>query len=97
MENLKVPGSMKKCNRKVHIYLGLYMLFFLWLFSVSGREQLFDPADLPNRRMDLLERFPLFVVPLQEPGIGRSFLELAEPFLQLLESLGVSRIRRQVL
>lgn len=23
-------------NRKVHIYLGLYMILFLWLFSVSG-------------------------------------------------------------
>ncbi len=36
MENLKVPASVKKWNRKIHIYLGLYMLFFLWLFSVSG-------------------------------------------------------------
>jgi len=26
----------KKWNRKFHIYLGLYLLFFIWLFSVSG-------------------------------------------------------------
>ena len=90
MGNLKVPGvDGRSATGKSTSTCGS--------FSVSGREQLFDPADLPNRRMDLLERFPLFVVPLQEPGIGRSFLELAEPFLQLLESLGVSRIPRQVL
>ena len=28
--------AFKKWNRKVHMYLGLYMLLFLWLFSVSG-------------------------------------------------------------
>ena len=25
-----------KWNRKIHIYLGLYMLLFLWVFSISG-------------------------------------------------------------
>jgi hypothetical protein len=29
-------GAFKKWNRKIHIYLGLYMLLFLWLFSLSG-------------------------------------------------------------
>ena len=26
----------EKWNKKIHIYLGLYMLLFLWIFSVSG-------------------------------------------------------------
>ncbi len=26
----------EKWNKKIHIYLGLYLLLFLWLFSVSG-------------------------------------------------------------
>ncbi len=29
-------STFKKWNRKVHIYLGLYMLLFLWIFSLSG-------------------------------------------------------------
>jgi hypothetical protein len=28
--------SFDKWNRKLHIYLGLYLLWFLWLFSISG-------------------------------------------------------------
>src|SRR4026209_2868071 len=26
----------EKWNRKLHFYLGLYFLFFLWLFSLTG-------------------------------------------------------------
>ena len=29
-------GSWKSWNQKIHIYLGLYFLVFLWLFAVSG-------------------------------------------------------------
>lgn len=29
-------SPLKKWNRKIHIYLGLYMLLFLWVFAVSG-------------------------------------------------------------
>lgn len=29
-------SAIKKWNRKIHIYIGLYMLLFLWLFSLSG-------------------------------------------------------------
>lgn len=36
MANFKIPSWAKRWNRKIHIYLGLYMLFFLWLFSLSG-------------------------------------------------------------
>ncbi|TWU42379.1 hypothetical protein [Novipirellula artificiosorum] len=28
--------TLKKWNRKIHIYLGMYMLLFLWVFSLSG-------------------------------------------------------------
>lgn len=30
------PGTARSWNRKLHYYLGLYFLLFLWLFSVSG-------------------------------------------------------------
>ena len=29
-------NAITKWNRKIHIYLGLYMLLFLWIFSISG-------------------------------------------------------------
>ena len=28
--------AVEKWNRKLHFYLGLYFLFFLWLFSLTG-------------------------------------------------------------
>ena len=28
--------NFEKWNRKLHYYLGLYFLFFLWLFSLTG-------------------------------------------------------------
>ena len=31
-----MPKWIATWNRKIHIYLGLYFLFFLWLFSFSG-------------------------------------------------------------
>jgi hypothetical protein len=30
------PERFRTWNRKLHYYLGLYLLFFLWLFAVSG-------------------------------------------------------------
>jgi hypothetical protein len=30
------PALFEKWNRKLHFYLGLYFLFFLWLFSLTG-------------------------------------------------------------
>ena len=32
----KKPSTLKTWNRKLHIHLGLYMLLFIWLFSISG-------------------------------------------------------------
>ncbi len=31
-----MPSAVESVNRKIHIYLGLFFLFFLWLFSLSG-------------------------------------------------------------
>ena len=36
MANEKARLGLEKWNRKLHIYLGLYMILFLWLFSISG-------------------------------------------------------------
>lgn len=30
------PRSLEIWNRKIHFYLGLYLLLFLWLFAISG-------------------------------------------------------------
>ena len=36
MAFLKIPTWTGTWNRKLHIYIGLYFLFFIWLFSLSG-------------------------------------------------------------
>jgi hypothetical protein len=36
MDKTKKFSILKKWNRKLHIYVGLYMLLFIWLFSISG-------------------------------------------------------------
>ncbi len=36
MNKREFPRTFGKWNRKIHIYLGLYFLLFLWLFSISG-------------------------------------------------------------
>ena len=33
---MSIPIWVRRWNKKIHIYLGLYMLLFLWLFSISG-------------------------------------------------------------
>ena len=30
------PRTLEAWNRRLHFYLGLYFLFFLWLFSLTG-------------------------------------------------------------
>jgi hypothetical protein len=32
----RVIGTARVWNRKLHYYLGLYLLFFLWLFAITG-------------------------------------------------------------
>ena len=36
MDITRQKKSLKKWNRKIHIYLGLYLLLFIWLFGISG-------------------------------------------------------------
>ncbi|MCZ6633913.1 MAG: PepSY-associated TM helix domain-containing protein, partial [bacterium] len=36
MPSLKLPKGFEVWNRKLHIYVGLYFLLFIWLFSFSG-------------------------------------------------------------
>jgi len=36
MDITKQKESLTKWNRKIHIYLGLYFIFFTWLFGFSG-------------------------------------------------------------
>ena len=36
MSSRNLPKWVGTWNRKVHIYIGLYFLLFIWLFSVSG-------------------------------------------------------------
>ena len=36
MDILKQKKNLIKWNRKIHIYLGLFLLFFIWLFGLSG-------------------------------------------------------------
>jgi len=31
-----MPSAVESWNRKLHLYLGLYFIFFLWLFCLSG-------------------------------------------------------------
>jgi hypothetical protein len=36
MSRKQTASSLQVWNRKIHIYLGLYLLTFIWLFAVSG-------------------------------------------------------------
>ena len=36
MDTPRQPASVKKWNRRIHIWFGLYMLLFLWVIAVSG-------------------------------------------------------------
>ena len=36
MVDTQTAKSFVKWNRKIHIFMGLYMLLFLWVFAVSG-------------------------------------------------------------
>ncbi|MCA9170273.1 MAG: PepSY-associated TM helix domain-containing protein [Planctomycetales bacterium] len=36
MNRARTISTVERWNRKLHIYVGLYLLLFIWLFSVSG-------------------------------------------------------------
>jgi hypothetical protein len=35
-DNIMLKKSLIKWNRKIHIYLGLFLILFIWLFGISG-------------------------------------------------------------
>lgn len=55
-----MPSSVKIWNRKLHYYLGLYFLFFVWLFAFTGlllNHGSWKFAEFwPNRRISNYER-----------------------------------------
>ncbi len=36
MKSTRLKKNLTKWNRKIHIYLGLFLLLFIWLFGLSG-------------------------------------------------------------
>lgn len=73
---------MKAWSQKIHIYLGLYFLIFIWLFSASGlllnRHWKFAEF-YPNRRQTNTER------PISAPAAGSDF----ERATALMRQLGL--------
>jgi hypothetical protein len=68
-------------NRKIHYYLGLYFLFFLWLFAISGF-LLNHPAwsfskFIPDRRQTTFER------PIQAPPPGGDLAQARDIMRQI--------------
>jgi hypothetical protein len=72
---------LKRWNRKLHYYLGLYLLFFVWLFSFSGlllNHAQWNFAEFwENRRQTTEERAIL------EPAIGDDVAQARDLMRQL--------------
>ena len=70
-------------NRKLHYYIGLYLLFFVWLYSLTGLLLNHSTWQFqqfwPNRRVSAEER------PIQDPAAG-SDLEQAR---ELIRQFGI--------
>jgi len=77
----RLADSFEVWNRKLHFYIGLYLLFFLWLFSFTGlllNHPGWTFAEFwPNRRQSRFEQ------PIQIPPAG-SDLAQAEDILRQL-------------
>src|SRR5437764_6608656 len=70
----------EKWNRKVHYYLGLYFLFFLWLFSLTGLllNHSWKFAEFwPNRRISISDR------PIRPPAQADDLHETKDLMRQL--------------
>lgn len=82
-----MPSSVKGFdvwNRKLHYYLGLYFLFFLWLFSATGlmlnHQQWFS---------NLFERVETnYEMPIETPLSGHTDLARARNLMRQLELRG---------
>lgn len=79
------PANLTLWNRKIHYYLGLYFLFFLWLFAFTGLllnhpTWTFDDF-WPNRKQSTLDRR------IQTPPRGTD-LDEAQDLMRQLGILG---------
>jgi uncharacterized protein len=77
-------GGYRVWNRKLHYYLGLYFLFFVWLFALSGlllNHSWTFAGFWPDRKISSSER------PIRIPADG-STLEQARDLMRQLEVRG---------
>jgi hypothetical protein len=76
-------NALEVWNKKLHYYLGLYFLFFLWLFSLTGlmlnHQQWF--SDLYGRKQTTYEKEI-------EPPAGETQLALTRDLMQQLNLAG---------
>ena len=74
-------GAFEVWNRKLHFYVGLYLLFFLWLFSFTGlllNHSGWTFAEFwPNRKQSDLER------PIEPPPQGGDLAQVRDILRQL--------------
>ena len=80
----KISRWINRWNRKIHIYLGLCLLWFLWVFSISGlllNHPDWQFADFwPDRRQSSLEQ--AIQMPLETEDLARA--------RNLMRQLGIS-------
>jgi len=82
-QSRRLADTFEIWNRKLHYYLGLYFLFFLWLFAFSGlllNHSSWRFAEFwPNRKVSTLER------PIQPPPAAGD----SEQARDLMRQLGI--------
>lgn len=77
--------SLEKWNRRLHFYLGLYFLFFLWLFSLTGlmlNHGQWLVSIAANARVESRFDRPI------EPPAGTTDLERARDVMRQLDLVG---------
>jgi hypothetical protein len=79
--NRRLAQALKTWNRKLHYYLGLYFLFFVWLFAFSGlllNHSSWKFAEFwPNRKETRFER------PIATPAPGSDLAQANDLMRQL--------------
>jgi hypothetical protein len=77
----RASGTFEKWNRRLHYYLGLYQLFFIWLFCFTGlllNHPTWSFADFwPTRHESVIERA------ITRPGPGTDLEQAREILSQL--------------
>src|ERR1700704_2995591 len=75
-----ITGVLETWNRKLHYYLGLYLLLFLWLFSFTGlllNHPRWALSRIPNEPNPVYER-------TIETPVGRTDIERAHDVIRQL-------------